>query len=145
MQHVREIETASIVEQDGMCLYCNSVSVVHIPEKDGFVCNICGQFTTKEAMEKHGTPVKVYERAKGLELGRFRFFLRFLKTDFEPCKGCQHELEELLDKGDLILGNKDYEPAVELSIRWEIDDTAWKTVERREATREEIKTIPQWD
>ena len=83
-----------------------------------------------------------YVLSQTYEKGGFKFYLRFLSKDFIPCEKCQKELQELIANADfLILGNKSYEPALELSKRWEIDDDSWKEIERRQPTKEEEKRL----
>jgi len=48
------------------------------------------------------------------------FSLRFLRYDpvFVPCYKCQRKLQKILEKAELIIGNKDYEPMIEFFRKW---------------------------
>ena len=74
--------------------------------------------------------------------GRFRFYLRAFKTWFYPCGECQKELyENTIGSDNLYLGNKDYDPPIELSRDWVIDDESWVELERRQATLKDYKHV----
>ena len=64
-----------------------------------------------------------YVKSKAIEDGRYRFFLRFISKNFRPCNECQEKLHQLITQADYFrLGNKTYEPAIELCRSWDIDD-----------------------
>lgn len=81
-----------------------------------------------------------YVKSKAIEDGRYRFYLRFIKEYFRPCNECQEELHRLITKADYFyLGNKSYEPPVELSRFWDLDDGSWEEIERRPATEADYR------
>ena len=83
-----------------------------------------------------------YEKHKCKEDGRYKFYLRFVQEHFTPCDKCQVELNRIIYNAQrLYLGNKSYEPPIELSRNWEIDDNSWVELERREATKDDFKRI----
>jgi len=83
-----------------------------------------------------------YEKHKCKEDGRYRFYLRFIKEHFKPCDECQRKLNDLIyNAKSLYLGNKSYEPPIELSRSWDIDDDSWEELEKREATKNDFKRI----
>jgi len=85
-------------------------------------CKKCGhELTTKEELENLVAFVKV---------SKYSFFLRFAKRDFTPCRHCQEKLRKVLGDCDIILGNKEYEPLIELSRKWEIDNEKQKKLEK---------------
>lgn len=89
-----------------------------------------------------------YVKDAGIKRFSYRFYLRFIKEHFWPCDQCEKRLEQAIrkriDQGDLILGNKDYEPPIELSTTDDILDDSWKELERRKATPEELKRLEKW-
>lgn len=83
-----------------------------------------------------------YEKNRCKEDSRYNFYLRFVKEHFKPCLECQKALHELIYNADkLYLGNKSYEPAIELSREWAIDDGSWVELETRKATKDDFKRI----
>lgn len=61
---------------------------------------------------------------------------------WKSCLKCQKEVAKLFDEADQItIGNKDYLEPVELWMKFEIDDNAWKTVEERPSTQEEQERL----
>lgn len=83
-----------------------------------------------------------YERNRCKEDSRYKFYLRFVQEHFTPCLECQKALHDLIYNADkLYLGNKSYEPAIELSRQWEIDDHSWVELETREPTKADFKLI----
>jgi len=60
--------------------------------------------------------------------GDIFFQLRFLRIHnisginngpiFKPCERCQEKLKRILRESELIIGNKDYQPMVELFRKW---------------------------
>lgn len=83
-----------------------------------------------------------YVKNKCKDDGRYKFFLRFVKKWFVPCEDCQKELYNLIyNASDFYLGNKSYEPPVELSRSWEIDEDSWVLLEKREATEADFRRI----
>jgi hypothetical protein len=83
-----------------------------------------------------------YTKLKYRENGKYHFYLRFIKEHFTPCDECQKQLYDLITNADyLLLGNKDYEPPIELSRSWDIDDNSWAEIERRKPTKEDFQNI----
>ena len=83
-----------------------------------------------------------YVKATCNEDGRFRFYLRAFKTWFYPCGECQKDLyEKTMGSDQLYIGNKDYDPPVELSRDWVIDDDSWVELDRHKATLKDYKQI----
>jgi len=83
-----------------------------------------------------------YKKMKYRKIEQIGFYIRPLRDWFFPCKHCQEELKKMMVTGTWILGNKGYEPMIELnSTKDEIDDTSWITLEARKATKEEIERI----
>ena len=80
-----------------------------------------------------------YIKSEGQKIQNYRFYLRFISKWFTPCAEDQKRIGELIRRGNLIIGNKDYAHPIELSRSWEIDDNAWVEVERREATEQDYK------
>lgn len=71
---------------------------------------------------------------------KYKFYLRFIKKHFTPCDECQTKLHTLItESDDLILGNKDYDPLIELNRTWKIIKET--EIERRKATKEDYKRI----
>jgi hypothetical protein len=80
---------------------------------------------------------KTYEKIE-----RYGFYLRFAHDNFIPCRECQEEIERIIwESSEWTLGNKDYDPPIELWKFFEIDDNSWLEVERRKATKEELATL----
>lgn len=90
-----------------------------------------------------------YVKEAGVKRFSYRFYLRFIKEHFWPCGQCEKQLEQAIrskiDQGALILGNKDYEPPIELSTTDDIVDDLWKEIERRKPTEKELETLDKWD
>ena len=83
-----------------------------------------------------------YVKSTCTEYGRFRFFLRPFKEWFYPCEKCQKKLYQKTYGADsLYLGNKSYEPAIELSRDWVVNDDTWKELERKPGTLENYKKV----
>lgn len=83
-----------------------------------------------------------YHRLRYREIEQISFYIRPLGETFVPCSDCQKKLKKIMAEGKWILGNNQYEPAIELNNkRDEIDDNSWETIEKRKATPEEIKRI----
>lgn len=62
--------------------------------------------------------------------------------EWEPCSDCQKVIADLFDNSsEFIIGNKDYEPPIELSRKFVTDDKAWRDLERRPATTDEKKQL----
>lgn len=100
--------------------------------KNAFVRETTGEYIDEETGE--------YVMSAAVEDGRYRFYLRFIKEYFKPCNECQKELHRLITKADyLYLGNKSYEPPVELSRHWEIIEKSWVETERRPAIKADYK------
>jgi len=86
-----------------------------------------------------------YVKTKYREVEEISFYLRFINKWFTPCKECQRKLKELiLNAEDMILGNKDYEPPVELRRRIVTDDNSWITLEERPATEKDEKRLGRY-
>lgn len=59
---------------------------------------------------------------------------------WKPCEKCQKEVAEIVQTvKSLHIGNKEYVYPVEIYKEYDIDDKAWRQVERRHATKEEIQ------
>jgi len=83
-----------------------------------------------------------YEKNRGVEECRYKLYLRFIKTHFIPCDDCQTKLNDLIyNAQNFYLGNKSYEPAIEMNKQWVIDDDSWIELEKREATKEDFKRL----
>jgi len=80
-----------------------------------------------------------YVKCKYRKVEAFHFYLRFLQEHFNPCPECQKKLMEIKNKSRMILGNKTYEPPVEFTYQYEIDDNSWTTLEEHPASDEEKK------
>ncbi len=84
----------------------------------------------------------IYRKLKYREVEQISFYIRPAREWFIPCKECQQRLKKQLAEARWILGNDDYKPAIELnSIKDEIDDDSWLTIDEHKATQEEIKRI----
>jgi len=55
------------------------------------------------------------------------FSLRFLRYDpvFAPCYECHRKLQKILERAELIIGNKDYEPMIEFFRKWRPLEEEW--------------------
>lgn len=83
-----------------------------------------------------------YEKNTYNEDGRFKFYLRFIKEHFTPCDECQKILNNTIYNAPaLYLGNKSYEPPVELSRQWVTDEASWVEIEKRKPTEDDFKRI----
>lgn len=85
----------------------------------------------------------IYRKLKFRKVERIGFYIRPLREWWFPCPKCQQDLKKMLANGNWILGNKEYEPAIELnsSTEDEIDEASWQTLEEHKATPEEVKRI----
>lgn len=84
-----------------------------------------------------------YKRVKWRTVERLGFYIRPFQSWFFPCTECQANLKELALDSNWILGNKTYEPLVELNRDFkEIDDDSWVTFETHKATKAEEKRLP---
>jgi len=84
----------------------------------------------------------MYQKLKYREINKISFYIRPLREHFAPCQACQQRLKEIMSNGTWILGNKSYEPLIELnSTRWEIDDNSWQVLDEHKATKEELERI----
>lgn len=73
------------------------------------------------------------------------FWLAFAQERFVPCGKCQNEVESIFKNSKhFIVGNRSYDPPVELNNVEDIDDESWVEVERREATNEEKGKLEIW-
>ena len=94
-----------------------------------------------ESIDFEKTPPE-YTKSKGVEVDRIAFYIRFIGEWFTPCMECQRELKRKIAMSkEWTLGNKDYEPPVELKRSFEIDDDSWEDLERHKATKDEIEKI----
>lgn len=84
----------------------------------------------------------MYVRSTMEKVEQYGFYLRFIQRHFIPCSECQIKLDKLIKNAShMNLGNKNYDPPVELWKKYEIDDNSWKEIERRPATKEEIEIL----
>lgn len=84
----------------------------------------------------------IYSKNQYRKVEQISFFIRPLREWFFPCEECQRKLKGQLQNGTWILGNKDYEPMIELNTtKNEIDDDSWFVVETHKATAEELKRL----
>lgn len=84
----------------------------------------------------------IYKKLKYRTVEQIGFWIRPAKKWCFPCPECQKKLKELLANAKWTLGNKDYEPAIELNNTTdEVDEDSWFTLEEHEATNEERKRI----
>ncbi len=92
-----------------------------------------------------------YVKSEGRKVEQVGFWLRFIVSHWIPCESCQKELLRIIHdafsdpKHELHIGNKDYEPAIELWKKSEIDDNSWKIIETRLATEDEKKRLIHFD
>lgn len=69
---------------------------------------------------------------------KFPFILETINT-WQPCSKCQKEVNVIVTAvKSLHIGNKDYAYPIEIYKEYDIDDKAWKQVERRHASKQEI-------
>jgi hypothetical protein len=62
--------------------------------------------------------------------------------EWKPCKECQKEIAAILDDiSELFIGNVEYMPPVELSMRYVVDEKSWVDLEKRPATPEEKERL----
>ena len=100
------------------------------------------EFVREKTTEWINEETGEYEKHKCKEDGRYKFYLRFVQQHFTPCNECQIKLNELIyNAQSLFLGYKSYEPPIELSRYWDIDDDSWVELEKREATEKDFKRI----
>ena len=100
------------------------------------------EFVREKTTEWINEETGEYEKNKCTEDGRYKFYLRFVQEHFTPCLECQNALYDLIYNADkLYLGNKSYEPAIELSRQWDVGDNSWIELEKREATKADFKRI----
>jgi hypothetical protein len=77
----------------------------------------------------------------------FTFGLEFVSNglsifEWKPCKSCQKEIADILDSANnLFIGNEEYMPPVELSMKYELDEQSWRDIEKRLATLEEKERL----
>lgn len=84
----------------------------------------------------------IYRKLKYRKIEQIGFYIRPARVWFFPCVEDQKKLRKLLAEAHWILGNKDYEPQIELNnTHDEIDDNSWETLEEHNATKEEIDRI----
>jgi hypothetical protein len=84
----------------------------------------------------------IYKKVKYRKVERIGFYIRPLREWFFPCKQCQEKLKKQMAEGNWVLGNKEYEPDIELNnTKMEIDEDSFVTLEERKATNEEIERI----
>jgi hypothetical protein len=84
----------------------------------------------------------IYQKLKFREVEQITFYLRPAREWFIPCPTCQKRLKITLAQARWILGNKEYDPPIELnSVKDELDDDSWVTLDEHKATPEEIKRI----
>lgn len=84
----------------------------------------------------------IYKKHKAREVEQIGFYIRPARVWFYPCVEDQKKLKQLLAKATWILGNRKYEPDIELNnTNMEIDDVSWEVVEEHKATKEEIARI----
>jgi len=83
-----------------------------------------------------------YKKLRYRKVEQIGFYIRPLREWYFPCQKCQEQLKKMMAEGAWTLGNKDYEPMIELNnTKDEIDDNSWITLEERKATPEELKRI----
>jgi hypothetical protein len=79
-----------------------------------------------------------YIKSESREIEQLGFYIRCMALQFCPCVACQKRLiKEMHDSKQWSIGNKDTDPPVELWRKFEIDDNAWKQIEKHKATKEE--------
>ena len=91
-----------------------------------------------ESIDEEGN----YVKSQGREVEQIGFYIRSMHTNFIPCECCQRRLiKEMMNSKNWNIGNKDTEPPVELYRKFEIDDDAWKELEKRKATKEDKERL----
>jgi len=84
----------------------------------------------------------IYKKHKALKVEQIGFYIRPARVWFYPCVEDQKKLKKLLAEATWILGNRQYEPDIELNnTNMEIDDASWEVVDEHKATKEEIDRI----
>lgn len=84
----------------------------------------------------------IYKKLKYRNIERIGFYIRPAREWFFACPECQKKLKKLLAEARWILGNKEYEPDIELNnVKDELDDNSWEILEEHKATPEQIKRI----
>jgi hypothetical protein len=79
-----------------------------------------------------------YTKSECREIEQLGFYIRCMNISFCPCVPCQRRLiKEMHDSKQWSIGNKDTDPPVELWRKFEIDDPAWKLLDKHKATKEE--------
>lgn len=100
------------------------------------------EFVRKKTTEWIDDTTGKYEKNTVIEDGRYKFYLRFISEHFTPCDDCQKKLNDLIYNAEsLYLGNKSYDPPIELSRSWEIDDDTWIELEKRTPTTADFQRI----
>lgn len=88
------------------------------------------------------TDKQKYRKLRYRTIEQIGFYIRPARVWFFPCKQDQQKLKRILANATWILGNKEYEPPIELNnTKDEINDSSWETVEERKATKEEMDRI----
>lgn len=83
-----------------------------------------------------------YTKSEGREIEQLGFYIRMMHTDFIPCECCQRRLiKEMMKSKQWSIGNKETEPPVELWRKFEIEDSSWKELEKRKATKEDKERL----
>lgn len=83
-----------------------------------------------------------YKLVKYRMIEQLSFYIRPAQEWFTPCIDCQKRLKKLLAEARWILGNKAYEPALELNnVKDEIDEQSFTDLKVRKATKEELDHI----
>jgi len=83
-----------------------------------------------------------YVKSECREIEQVGFYIRIMQLQFVPCEVCQRRLiKEMMKSKQWSIGNKDTEPPVELWRKFEIDDKAWKELEKRKATKEDKERL----
>lgn len=103
----------------------------------------------KRQLHKHTTEyidaeTKEYVKENYLKNHRVRLYLRFCGEWIDLCDEDQNKIyEALVTSRNVILGNEDYNPPIELRIGYDSIDDSWIEVERRKATKNELKTLKE--
>lgn len=85
-----------------------------------------------------------YVKAKWRTIERIGFYIRPIQKWFFPCRDDQLEIKKLFLDSAWILGNKDYEPQIEMQRALkEIDDDSWQILEKRKPTDDEKKRMKE--
>jgi len=83
-----------------------------------------------------------YVKISGREIEQLGFYIRTMHVNFVPCECCQRAIIKDIHKSkNWNIGNKDTEPPVELWRKFELDDKAWKEIEKRKATKEDKERL----